>query len=175
MIDKIERLNFPLDVDFDINGIIEAINNTDTGEGTHLKPITIDFFVKNNLKGFFDIKFGTNFSININFKNIEHNPNFYYLKLRNVCKTQNNIMSLESWKRFFSFNNNMIVAPDGSLFITPHKEGNDEIFIVDTKCFKDTDEVLYLSYSIVLSFEINKKEYFFSIDPLVKISSKRTT
>ncbi|KAB1071354.1 hypothetical protein F6U93_01105 [Tamlana haliotis] len=170
-----------LDLDFDFNELKETLENTHIGEGSHLNPILLDFFVKNDLKGFFlNLVCGESVQFKLNFPGTSIVPKLYYLKFINLSKASQTFMSLEDWQEHIIFKKNdkhSSVAPDGSLFVKPRtiKESNEEYFLIKSKDKDQSDcdlKDLYLYYTIVLSFEIDNKEYYFKIDPFVKIHSK---
>ena len=85
-------------------------------------------------------------------------------------------MSLQDWQNYFEIdanNKDIVVAPDGSLYIKPTiTNGEQKVEIKSKQPSISNFEDIYLAYTVVLSFYINNKKYFFKIDPLVRISSK---
>ena len=162
--------------EFDFECLREAVKNTDIGEGSYLSPIQLDPFVINDLKNFFNIEEGNGFTVYMDFKDANPQPECHYLRLQNRNKTQNNIMTPEDWeKRFFIKENiNALCTPDGSLFLKPfvNNDGLQSFEILTKESDSSTTEKdIYISYTIVLSLLIDNKIYFFRIDPLVKVSS----
>lgn len=88
-------------------------------------------------------------------------------------------MTKSDWKKYFEIEDSdatKIVTPDGSLFSTSTSNNGVQSFdIVSKKDSITVNEDIYISYTIVLSFLIETKTYFFKIDPLVRISSKLRT
>lgn len=166
-------------LDFDFDSLVEAIKNTDIGEGSHISPISLDIFVKNDLKSFYKITDGEGFSVSLSPELEELDPQLCYLKFRNLNKNQKTIMTKSDWKKYFEIEDSdatKIVTPDGSLFSTPNSNNGVQSFdIVSKKDSITVNEDIYISYTIVLSFLIETKTYFFKIDPLVRISSKLRT
>ena len=106
-----------LNLDFETEGLIEAVRNTDMGEGTHLNPMSLDLFVKNDLKGFFVITEGEMFCLNLTFETDSLQPKLQYLKFINLKKGLNGYMTKKDWQVYFEIDDNdssKIVSPDGS-------------------------------------------------------------
>ncbi|WP_299223912.1 hypothetical protein [uncultured Psychroserpens sp.] len=165
-----------INLDFDIDSLREAIKNTDIGEGSYLNPIPLDAFVVNDIKSFFNIEEGNGFGVFMNFQDVEFQPKCHYLKLQNRNKYQEHIMTLDDWKKYFHVegHSKIICAPDGSLFLKPQIDNGVQSFEILSKegNTSATNKNTYISYTVVLSFFIEDKTYYFKIDPLVKISSK---
>ena len=164
--------------EFDFESLTEAVKNTDIGEGSYLSPIQLDPFVINDLKNFFDIEEGNGFKIYMDFKDVDPQPECHYLRLQNKTKLQSHIMTPENWGTWFDIkeNVNVLCAPDGSMFLKPYvnNDGLQSFEILTKESDPSTTEKdIYISYTIVLSLFIDDKTYFFKIDPLVKISSKK--
>lgn len=170
-------MNFTvINLNFDCESLIEALNHTDIGQGSSVNPIPLDVFVKNNLNSFLYIHEGEDFGLSFNFESNSLKPEFCFLKFRNITKNQNDFMSLQDWQNYFEIdanNKNIVVAPDGSLYIKPTiTNGEQKVEIKSKQPSISNFEDIYLAYTVVLSFYINNKKYFFKIDPLVRISSK---
>ncbi len=171
-----EHLYRELNLDINIEGLREAIINTDMGEGTHIHPMSLDLFVKNDLKGIFEITEGEGFVLNLNFQDESYTPSLRYLKFRNLKKGLEEYMTKNDWQTYFEIEDNdpnKLVSPDGVLFLKPTTQNGNQSFEILTK---EHDliilEDLYLSYTVVMSLLIEDKTYFFRIDPFVKVTSK---
>lgn len=165
-----------INLNFDYESLSEALNYTDIGQGSSVNPIPLDFFVKNNLNSFLHIQEGEDFGLSFNFETNSLQPEFCFLKFRNITKNQNNFMSLQDWQNYFEIDANskdIVVAPDGSLYIKPTiTNGEQKVEIKSKQPGISNFNDIYIAYTVVLSFYINNKKYFFKIDPLVRISSK---
>ncbi|WP_194767508.1 hypothetical protein [Tamlana sp. I1] len=168
-----------LDLDLDFHELKETIQNTYIGEGSQHNPILLDFFVKCNSKGFFfNLKCGEKVEFKINFSGSDIQPKLHYLKFVNLSKASKSFMTLQDWQEYIIFKKNnkyTSVAPDGGLYVTPrtYKDSTEEYFLVKSKAKPDCEvKGLYLYYTIILSFEIDNRDYFFKIDPFIRIHSK---
>ena len=165
-----------INIDIDALELIEAIKYTDIGEESYLNPKSLDAFVISDLKNFFNIEEGNGFAVNMNFQDQNLQPKCHFLKLQNINKGQEHIMTKEDWEKCFDIkdNPNVTYVPDGSLFLKPTENNGLQSFEIITKesDTSNNDKVNYMSYTIVLSFLIDNSRCYFKIDPLVKISSK---
>lgn len=165
-----------INLNFDYESLTEALNHTNIGEGTSMNPISLDVFVKNNLNSFLHIQEGEDFGLSFNFEANSLQPEFCFLKFRNITKNHNNFMSLQDWQNYFEIdanNKDIVVAPDGSLYIKPTiTNGEQKVEIKSKQPSISNFNDIYLAYTVVLFLYINNIKYFFKIDPLVRISSK---
>jgi len=177
-----EPLYKTLNLSFDLEGLEQALERIDIGEGTHANPIPLDLFVLTDLKGIYNISRGEGFCLELR-KIVESseismlNIQLCYLKMNNLTKGRVSFMQKEDWNTIFDIEENdeiTFVAPDGCLFLTPIINNEDQTFKIKTKetfSFDGLKEDIFISYNVVLSLLYNSKIYYLRIDPLIKISS----
>ncbi|WP_335965133.1 hypothetical protein [Galbibacter sp. PAP.153] len=166
-----DSTSFPINM----TEIEQVLQYCELGIGTSYKPIEIDDFIyiRNT---FPEIKENTTIELSLKKEEKER-----HLEIKLVCVKVMNIgiafnqkkgIDNENWNTIFDCDqNNVVFSPDGVLYITPDAS---EICTVKTK----SPENSFLSYSILFSAEMKdhhqskrKKEYYFIIDPLIKVSS----
>lgn len=176
MINPSNPLYREVNIDIDAKALKEAINFTDIGEGSYLKPMPLDPFLVDKIDSFFNIEEGNGFAVNINFKDQDLSPKCHYLRFRNRNKHQDHIMTKEGWAQCFEIEGNphITYAPDGSLFLEPNPTSSGASFAILSKISADptSSKDNYLSYAILVSFKFDGKTYYFVFDPIVKVSSK---
>ena len=165
-----------LTISYDIEEIVDTINFLYPGKGSLNDPFPLDNFVKNDLKGLREVNFGEHIIIELDSGPLnDGDPKFCYCKIENITKGSKNLVTKKDWSQYYHFEKDSdkeSVAPNGSLFIKPT---NNEINIVTAK--PETSGLMnllfiYFSYTLVISFIYKKEKYYFTLDPLVKISSK---
>ncbi|KAA1247923.1 hypothetical protein [Aquimarina sp. RZ0] len=150
-----------------------ALNHFNTKIGTMSSPISIDSLVEQNIKGIPQFCPSDVFKITLQLENVTKGEQIqlYYIKIQNGSKSSDpNI----SWDSIFQNTTEpqFTQAPDGSLFITPSSSDGSTACSISLT-INDTITVGYdLLYTILFSYtNPNGKSFFFSIDPLMKISS----
>ncbi|EIJ37081.1 hypothetical protein JoomaDRAFT_0014 [Galbibacter orientalis DSM 19592] len=166
-----ESTSFPINM----SELEQVLQSCELGIGTSYKPIEIDDFIyiRNT---FPEIKENTTIELSLK-KEAREN----HLEIKLICVKVVNIgitfnqrkgINNDNWNKIFDCDqNNVLFSPDGILYVKPDPS---EICRLKTK----SPENSFLSYSILFSAEIKdpnhnelKKEYFFIIDPLIKVSS----
>ncbi|KZS38364.1 hypothetical protein AWE51_17565 [Aquimarina aggregata] len=151
-----------------------ALNHFNTKIGTMSSPIAIDSIVDRNITGIPQFCPGDIFNITLQlYSSNGETINLYYIKIQNGSKSSNpNI----PWSSVFenTSGSQYTQAPDNSLFVTPGSSTSSSNPIVCTIPLTVNDSITEeydLLYTILFSYTKNDKEFFFSIDPLMKISS----
>lgn len=163
-----------LAIAFEIDEVVDAINYLYSGKGTLANPLPIDNFITNDLKGLREIDFGDRIIITLDPGHLNSGqPKFCYCQIQNITKNSKNLITKKDWSTYYQFEDNdenSIVAPDGSLFITPI---NNQINITTAKAPKLMGiSFVYFSYTLVIDFTYDNKKYYFIVDPFAKVSSK---
>ncbi|WP_025743196.1 hypothetical protein [Aquimarina pacifica] len=172
-------------ISVNLEDIKNAVQSSYLGLGTPYSPIVIDDFVN-----FMDNKLPvllskTQIKIELELDKSENNdknfnPNLICLKAINVGRKFNDrkIIEIDFWQEVFNFEiGNLYAAPDSTLYISPTKK-NETIMATNNKLPN-----LYVAYSILFSMKIRINEdhgysdrtYYFTIDPLLHISSNQLT
>jgi hypothetical protein len=172
----IRFVNFPVDV-----GALKAATLSAYLEsGTQYDPIRSDNYISLGNNQFPSISPNTTLIVSLSTKEIEsckedekrnmpENGRLVCCMVKNVGKAfNNNLMEIvsNSWGNIFEMDSgNLISAPDGTLYISTDKKGECKI---QTKN-KASDS--YLSYSILFSFIFEDRNYYFILDPVIRITS----
>ncbi|WP_111707754.1 hypothetical protein [Lutibacter citreus] len=166
----------------ELDELQDALENCYMQLGTPYDPIKIDNFVTVGKNAFSQIDKKTKVSISLETdqneddlsKIIEHK--LVCCKVKNVDKTFINEESLlNHWEKIFEYNKEFVYsAPDGTLYISPNKDGK---CVISTK---NTTHDYNVSYSILISMKIKlehqkPRQFYLILDPLVKVSSTQGT
>lgn len=152
----------------------KALNHFNTKIGTMSSPIAIDSIVGRNITGIPQFCPGDTFNITLQLDSSNGETiNLYYVKIQNGSKSSDPDIS---WSSIFENTSDpeYTQAPDSSLFVTPGSSTSSSNPIVCTIPLTINDSITEeydLLYTILFSYTKNDKEFFFSIDPLMKISS----
>lgn len=176
----IQFVNFPIDVD-----ALEATTlSTYLEPGTQYAPIRADNYISLVNNQFPSILSNTKLVVSLTTKESEdcedceeeenytpENGRLVCCKVKNVGKIFNDgklqILN-NNWTSIFEMDSeNLIEAPDGSLYIASNKKGECTI-----QTQKEVPES-YLSYSILFSLIFGERNYYFMLDPIVKVNSGR--
>lgn len=164
-----------------LNELHDALEDCYMDLGTPYNPIGIDNFVTIGENAFSALDKKTKVSISLE---TDKNDDLSRIKDHKLvcCKVTNvgkkfvkedGLLS-EHWKKIFKPNKHMYAAPDGTLYISPNKNG---------KCVgvtKKNCEEANVSYSILISLKVKLKgekprRFYLLLDPLVKVSSNQGT
>jgi hypothetical protein len=171
----IRYVNFPIDLD----ALEAATLSTYLEPGTQYAPIRADNYISLGNNQFPSILSNTKLVVSLTTKegedcedddkNIPENGRLVCCKIKNVGKAFNNsklqILN-NNWANIFEVDSeNLIEAPDGTLYIATNKKG--ECTIQTQKEVHDS----YLSYSILFSLIFEERNYYFILDPVVSIRS----
>ncbi|MDO5978361.1 hypothetical protein [Flavivirga spongiicola] len=149
------------------------------GLGTPYQPIPVDNFVDLDGNLFPGIPAKSKITIKLHSENSNDylyklsDPKLVCCKVKNVGRKFNdkNLVAINYWKKVFKCKSkNIFRAPEGTLFISPNREG---------KCIISTRKKVpntFVEYSIMFSLIIEhkdgfKRRYYFILDPVVRISS----
>lgn len=171
----IRFVNFPVDVD----ALKAANQSTYLEPGTQYAPIHADNYISLGNNQFPSILSNTKLVVSLTTKEdedcedddkyIPENGRLVCCTVKNVGKAFNNskLQILDNnWSDIFEMDSeNLIEAPDGTLYIATNKKGECTI--------KTQKEVLdsYLSYSILFSLVFGERNYYFILDPIVRVNS----
>lgn len=168
---------FPIDVE----SLEAATLKTYLEPGTQYAPIRADNYISLGKNQFPSILSNTKLVVSLTTKEGEdceedekytpENGRLVCCMAKNVGKGfNNNKMEIldNNWSSIFEMDSeNMIAAPDGTLYIATNKKGG---CIIHTQ--KEVPDS-YLSYSILFSLIFRERSYYFVLDPVVQISSNR--
>lgn len=171
----IRFVNFPVDVE----ALEAATLSTYLELGTQYAPIRADNFISLVNNQFPSISTNTKVVVSLTTKESEdceedekyipENGRLVCCKVKNVGKDFNdNRMEIfnNNWVNIFDMDSeNLILAPDGTLYIGPNKRG---------ACIIQTQKEVpnsYLSYSILFSLIFKERNYYFILDPVISIRS----
>lgn len=159
----------------------EAITKADIGLGTSSYPIVINNFVTINDPNLYSFYPGETISITliddiINPEDSRLDLELVSCRLLNIGQEFNNSKSTlaNPWSGVFNLDTNKIViAPDGSLSITPE---NNACSITVSEDPNESSKTTFVSYSILLKSKVSLstntvKVFYFLIDPLIKVTS----
>lgn len=167
---------FPIDID----ALKSATLKTYLEPGTQYAPIRADNYISLGKNQFPSILSNTKLVVSLTTKEREdceedekytpENGKLVCCMAKNVGKGfNNNKMEIldNNWSNIFEMDSeNLIAAPDGTLYIAPNKKGT---CIIHTQ--KEVPDS-YLSYSILFSLIFGERSYYFVLDPVVQIRSR---
>lgn len=157
----------------------DVIDSCYLGLGTPYAPIDADNFIVLEEDKFPVIRARTTINIRIvpskgGDKDFDlGEPRLVCCKVTNVGRKFNekNKLATGNWKKVFKNKQDALsIAPDGTLYVAPNKDG---ACIIETrKKFPDT----LVAYSVIFSLKIThsdgfERRYYFVLDPVVRISS----
>lgn len=164
----------PIHFPIDLKDLETTVEECYVNLGTQYQPIRIDNFVTLGEHKFPTISPNTELWVKLVTERGEEDDTFSTAKLvcckvKNVGKVFNNgyIEILENqWNQIFDLDSKrLITTPDGFLYVIPDEEGSCTISTLE----KPGDA--FIAYSILFSFSLKKRTYYFVLDPVVRVSS----
>ncbi|MDP2688292.1 MAG: hypothetical protein Q8O62_13795 [Aequorivita sp.] len=163
-----------------LKDIEEVMESCYLGLGTSYQPIPADNFMSIGDNKFPDIPSNAKINIKLYSENEDAqiykltNPQLVCCTLKNIGKAFNDkdFIANDYWNIIFDCNpENILSAPDGTLYIAPVEEN---VCVIATK--NDFPETL-AAYSILFSLNIENtdgygRKYYFILDPVVRIRSR---
>lgn len=163
-------IHFPIDLK-DLEATVEECY---VNLATQYQPIRIDNFVSLGKHKFPTISSNTELSVKLVTEDKDKEckssaARLVCCKVKNVGKVFNNgyteILD-HQWDQIFDTDRKRLLAtPDGFLYVIPDQEGTCAISTLDKP------EDAYIAYSMLFSFVLKKRTYFFVLDPVVRVSS----
>lgn len=158
----------------DLKGLENAIENCYLELATQYQPVRADNFIALGANQFPSIAPDTQLSISLiqekkDKKCKSYDAQLVCCKAINVGKDFNNgntsIVS-NQWRQVFDLDDEQhISVPDGTLYVATDKKGK---CVIATK--KDAPET-YIAYSMLFSFVLEERTYYFMLDPVVRVTS----
>ncbi|KAA1247922.1 hypothetical protein [Aquimarina sp. RZ0] len=149
----------------------KVVTDFKTTKGTMSEPLPTDGLVITNIIGI--PKFTSNQEIKFVLESQEESIQLCYIWFQNIIKSgRNNSIQWSSVFKNISSDESCTIPPDNSLYVAPNKSGDDKNTVSLTVQDNIGDEEYNLYYTILFSYTLkNNAKFFFSIDPLMKISS----
>lgn len=164
----------PIHFPIDLKDLETTVEECYVNLATQYQPIRIDNFVSLGEHKFPTISPSTTLCVKLVMEDGENEGKSIAAKLvcckvKNVGKTFNNGYTeiLENqWDQIFDTDcKRLITTPDGFLYVIPDEEGTCIISTLE----KPGDA--YIAYSILFSFVLKERTYYFVLDPVVRVSS----
>ena len=165
--------------------LLDAIEKCYTQLGTPYDPIRIDNFVTVGENAFSTIDKETKVSVSLEELDADKVNSSIIIDHKLVCCkvkivdkkfiNSGHIADSTHWGKIFEPNADLMYsAPDGTLYVSPNKEGKCVVSTIKT------GEDCNVSYSILIALKIRFKDkkprkFYLILDPLVKVSSSEGT
>ncbi|AXT60574.1 hypothetical protein D1816_09495 [Aquimarina sp. AD10] len=147
----------------------KVVTDFKTTKGTMDEPLPTDGLLIPNIIGI--PKFTPNHEITFVLEPKEESIQLCYVCFQNVTKSgRDNSIQWSSVFKNVSSDESITIPPDNSLYAAPHTSHKNTVSLTVQDNIGDEEYNLY--YTILFSYTLqNNAKFFFSIDPLMKISS----
>lgn len=146
-----------------------VVTDFKTNKGTMSEPLPTDGLVITNIIGI--PKFTPDHKIKFVLESPEESVQLCYVWFQNIIRSgRNNSIQWSSVFKNLSSDDSFTIPPDNSLYATPNTSHKNTVSLTVQDNIGDEEYNLY--YTILFSYTLqNNAKFFFSIDPLMKISS----